>query len=90
MSGTTLILVSGTAALYLIAIGTASSAFSIPVTAGESMTMNPAGKLIEVGSSGGSGDGFKAGGLSSLTMRFADNGWVWTTGRKVCIEYDWR
>ncbi len=68
VSSTKLSLVSGSAGLYVAAIGTALSAFSIPVRAGESMTMNAAGQLIEGGGSGYSGDGVNGSGLGSLIM----------------------
>ncbi len=68
VSSTKLSLVFGNAGLYVAAIGTASSAFSIPVRAGESMTMNAAGQLVEGGGSGYSGDGVNGGGLGSLIM----------------------
>ncbi|KAK3174417.1 hypothetical protein OEA41_001663 [Lepraria neglecta] len=64
VSGTALSLASGSAGLYLTGTGTASSsAFSAPVTAGESMTMNAAGELIE-----NSGGRSQNGGLGSLVM----------------------
>ena len=44
LSGTTLTLVSGTAGLYLSALG--PSTLSMPVTAGESMTVSPTGQLL--------------------------------------------
>lgn len=69
ISGTTLNLVSGTAGFYLTGIKSASSAFSIPVTARESMMMNAAGQLIE---GGGGGEDSKSGihfvGLGSLIL----------------------
>ena len=77
ISGTTLSLVSGSAGLYVMGVGgTASSAFSMPVTAEESMIMNSAGKLVEAGSSdtlggehgGGGGDGDGLGSLIMLGM----------------------
>ena len=68
ISGTTLSLVSGNAGLYLMEFGTASSAFSVRITAEASMTTNAAGKLVEVGSSDTLGGGMNGGGLGSLIM----------------------
>ena len=68
ISGTTLSLVSGNAGLYLMKSGTASSAFSVPITAEVSMTMNAAGKLVQVGSSDTLGGGVNGGGLGSPIM----------------------
>ena len=68
ISGTTLGLVSGTAGFYLTGINTASSAFSMPVTASESMIVNAAGQLIEGGGGEYSKDGVNVVGLGSLIM----------------------
>ena len=68
ISGTTLSLVSGNAGLYLMEVGTASSAFSVPVTAEASMTMDAAGKLVEIGSSDTLGGEANDVGLGSLIM----------------------
>ena len=68
ISSTTLGLVSGTAGFYLTGGNTASSAFSIPVTAGETLTMNAAGQLIEGGGGEESKDGVNAIDLGSLIM----------------------
>ncbi len=68
ISGTTLSLASGNAGLYLMEFSTASSAFSVPVTAEASMTMDAAGKLVEVGSSDTLGGGVIGGDLGSLIM----------------------
>ena len=68
VSGTTLSLASGNAGLYLMEVGTASSTFSVPVTAEASMTMDGAGKLVEVGSSDTLGEGVNGGDLGSLIM----------------------
>ena len=68
ISGTTLTLALGNAGLHLLGVGTASSAFSIPVTAEASMTVNAAGKLVGAGSSDVLGGGVNGGGLGSLIM----------------------
>ena len=68
ISGTTLSLASGNAGLYLTEIGPASSAFSVPVKAEASMTMDAAGKLVGVGSSDTLGGGVNGDGLGSLIM----------------------
>ena len=68
VSSTKLSLVSGSAGLYVAAIGTALYAFSTPVRPGESMTMNAAGQLVEGGGSGYSGAGVNGSGLGSLIM----------------------
>ena len=68
ISGTTLSLVSGAAGFYLTGINSVSSAFSIPVTARESMTMNAAGQLIEGGGGEYSKGGINVVGLASLIM----------------------
>lgn len=64
LSGTTLTLVSGTAGLYLSGSGTSPSALSIPVTAGDSMTMDPTVRLIE----NRSDQAFQDGNLGPLIM----------------------
>ena len=68
ISGTTLSLASGNSGLYLTGVGTASTAVSMPVTAGELMTMNAAGKPVEAGSSDSLEGGGGGGGLGSLIM----------------------
>lgn len=66
ISSTTLSLVSETAGLYLTEVGTASSAFSMPVTAEASMTMDAARKLVEAESSDILNGEVEGSGLDSL------------------------
>ena len=66
ISGTTLSLALGNAGLFLMEVGPAPSGFSVPVTAEASMTMDSAGKLVEVGNSDTFGGGVNGGGLGSL------------------------
>ena len=68
ISGTTLSLASGKAGLFLMEVGPASSVFSVPVTAEASMTMDAAGKLVNIGSSDTLGGGVNGGGLGSLIL----------------------
>ena len=68
VAGTVFDLVSGTAGLYLSGVDTASSAFSIPVTAGESMYINTTGRLVEGGGRKDSKGGLNVVGLASLIM----------------------
>ena len=68
ISGTTLSLASGNAGLFLMKVGPASSACSVPVTAEASMTMDAAGKLVNIGSSDTLGGGVNGGGLGSLIL----------------------
>ena len=76
ISGTTLSLVSGSTGFYLTGVGMASSAISMPVTAEASMTMDPAGKLVDAGSADISGGGADGGGFGSLIMHGIGQGGV--------------
>ena len=68
VSGHLLELVSGDSGLYLIEVDDPSSVHSIPVIAGESMTMDTFGKPVDIASSETSSSGVDGQSLGSLLM----------------------